>query len=98
MSLIKYDKQTDHPEEHLQRAYTTQNEKQCMTFGAVLAAEEGINFWLKKAHSYFIATDIWAWRAWGISQPITHNRIQISPIATATTWRYVEQLCKRYSR
>ncbi|MCT0084199.1 phage late control D family protein, partial [Proteus mirabilis] len=44
-SHIKYDKQLYHPEEHLQRAYTTQKRETMYDFWCRLAAEEGINFW-----------------------------------------------------
>lgn len=91
-SHIKYDKQLYHPEEHLQRAYTTQKRETMYDFWCRLAAEEGINFWFEEGPQLFYSDRHLGMRA-GIS--LTYNPQSDTDItdSTATTWRYVEQLC-----
>ncbi|MDM3709371.1 type VI secretion system Vgr family protein [Proteus mirabilis] len=91
-SHIKYDKQLYHPEEHLQRAYTTQKRETMYDFWCRLAAEEGINFWFEEGPQLFYSDRHLGMRA-GIS--LTYNPQSNTDItdSTATTWRYVEQLC-----
>ncbi|MDX4951395.1 type VI secretion system Vgr family protein [Proteus mirabilis] len=91
-SHIKYDKQLYHPEEHLQRAYTTQKRETMYDFWCRLAAEEGINFWFEEGPQLFYSDRHLGMRA-GIS--LTYNPQADTDItdSTATTWRYVEQLC-----
>ncbi len=91
-SHIKYDKQLYHPEEHLQRAYTTQKRETMYDFWCRLAAEEGINFWFEEGPQLFYSDRHLGMRA-GIS--LTYNPQSDTDItdSAATTWRYVEQLC-----
>ncbi|HDT2998015.1 TPA: type VI secretion system tip protein VgrG, partial [Proteus mirabilis] len=91
-SHIKYDKQLYHPEEHLQRAYTTQKRETMYDFWCRLAAEEGINFWFEEGPQLFYSDRHLGMRA-GIA--LTYNPQSDTDItdSTATTWRYVEQLC-----
>lgn len=91
-SHIKYDKQLYRPEEHLQRAYTTQKRETMYDFWCRLAAEEGINFWFEEGPQLFYSDRHLGMRA-GIS--LTYNPQSDTDItdSTATTWRYVEQLC-----
>ncbi|MGP7974280.1 type VI secretion system Vgr family protein [Proteus mirabilis] len=91
-SHIKYDKQLYHPEEHVQRAYTTQKRETMYDFWCRLAAEEGINFWFEEGPQLFYSDRHLGMRA-GIS--LTYNPQADTDItdSTATTWRYVEQLC-----
>lgn len=91
-SHIKYDKQLYHPEEHLQRAYTTQKRETMYDFWCRLATEEGINFWFEEGPQLFYSDRHLGMRA-GIS--LTYNPQSDTDItdSTATTWRYVEQLC-----
>ncbi|HEJ9737219.1 TPA: type VI secretion system tip protein VgrG [Proteus mirabilis] len=91
-SHIKYDKQLYHPEEHFQRAYTTQKRETMYDFWCRLAAEEGINFWFEEGPQLFYSDRHLGMRA-GIS--LTYNPQSDTDItdSTATTWRYVEQLC-----
>ncbi len=91
-SHIKYDKQLYHPEEHLQRAYTTQKRETMYDFWCRLAAEEGINFWFEEGPQLFYSDRHLGMRA-GIS--LTYNPQSDTDItdSTATTWRYIEQLC-----
>lgn len=91
-SHIKYDKQLYHPEEHLQRAYTTQKRETMYDFWCRLAAEEGINFWFEEGPQLFYSDRHLGMRA-GIA--LTYNPQSDTDItdSTATMWRYVEQLC-----
>ncbi|HCR4061470.1 type VI secretion system tip protein TssI/VgrG [Proteus mirabilis] len=91
-SHIKYDKQLYHPEEHFQHAYTTQKRETMYDFWCRLAAEEGINFWFEEGPQLFYSDRHLGMRA-GIS--LTYNPQSDTDItdSTATTWRYVEQLC-----
>ena len=91
-SHIKYDKQLYHPEEHLQRAYTTQKRETMYDFWCRLAAEEGINFWFEEGPQLFYSDRHLGMRA-GIA--LTYNPQSDTDItdSTATTWRYTEQLC-----
>ncbi|EOJ8669297.1 MULTISPECIES: type VI secretion system Vgr family protein [Providencia] len=91
-SHVKHDKLLYHPEEHLERPYTTQKRETMYDFWCRLAAEEGITFWFEEGPQMFYSDRRLGMKA-GID--ITYNPQSDTDVtdSTATTWQYAERLC-----